>query len=94
MATAHGAGLMLWPILMPLCFPASQPAQAMGPAGLALIGLAVHSAAMLAATATAAGIVYEWVGVAVLRRAWLNIDLVWVLALAATGAWLVLAGGR
>ena len=34
-------------------------------------------------------LVYEWVGVAVLRRAWLNVDLVWTLALIATAALLL-----
>jgi hypothetical protein len=30
-------------------------------------------------------VVYQWVGVAFLRRGWLNLDLVWSIALAATG---------
>ena len=45
---------------------------------------------MLAVTAAIAGIVYEWVGVEILRRAWLNVDLVWTVALVATGALLLL----
>jgi hypothetical protein len=44
---------------------------------------------MLATTAVIAVLVYEWVGVAVLRRAWVNVDLVWTLALAATAALLL-----
>jgi len=44
----------------------------------------------MAATAVmVAGIVYEWLGVAVLRRAWLNVDLLWIGALAATGLMLL-----
>jgi hypothetical protein len=39
----------------------------------------------------ASALVYEWLGVALLRRAWLNVDLIWTLALAATGALLLLA---
>ena len=91
MATAHGAGLMLWPVLMPLCFPDAASAGESGPAVLALIGVGVHTAAMLAVTAAIAGIVYEWVGVEVLRHAWLNVDLLWTVALAAMGALLLFA---
>ncbi len=53
-------------------------------------GLAFTPLAMPAATAVAAGLVYEWLGLAVLRHAWLNVDLLWTLALAATGAVLLL----
>jgi hypothetical protein len=87
MATAHGAGLMLWPVLMPYCAPAAGSDG--GPAALALIGVGIHTVAMLAVTAAIAGLVYEWVGVEILRRAWLNVDLVWTVALVATGALLL-----
>jgi hypothetical protein len=90
MASAHGAGLMLLPVLMPLCYPGGVPAGGPGPAALAFAGLAVHTASMLAATAIVAGIVYEWVGVAILRHAWVNVDALWIVALALCGAWLVL----
>jgi hypothetical protein len=30
-------------------------------------------------------LVYEWVGVSILRTAWINLDLIWTGALAATG---------
>ena len=89
MATAHGAGLMLWPVLMPLCFPAGAPSSGAGPVAAAVAGLAVHTASMLAVTAAVAGVVYEWLGVAILRHAWFNVDAVWMAALVATGAWLV-----
>ena len=91
MATAHGAGLMLWPVLMPLCFPDAASAGESGPAVLALVGVGVHTAAMLAVTAAIAGIVYEWVGVEILRHAWLNVDLLWTVALLAMGALLLLS---
>jgi hypothetical protein len=86
MAAAHGAGLMLWPAMMSLCLSSGASAvPASGPltAGLASIG--VHTLAMLSVTATIAATVYEWVGLEVLRRAWLNIDVLWVTALVATG---------
>jgi hypothetical protein len=92
MASAHGAGVMLWPALMPLCTAGSATAAASGgPVAAAVAAMAIHTAAMVAATAVAAGVVYEWLGVAVLRHAWLNIDLVWTVALAATGLLLLVA---
>jgi hypothetical protein len=89
MATAHGAGLMLWPVLMPLCFPGGVATSAGEPFMLALLGLGVHTLAMLAVTTAVAVTVYEWVGLAILRSAWLNLDLIWVAALIATGVWLL-----
>jgi hypothetical protein len=62
---------------------ASQPAAA-GVA--AVIGATlVHGLGYLVVTALAAWIVYRYVGVAMLRRAWINLDLVWALALVVTG---------
>jgi hypothetical protein len=95
MATAHGAGLMLVPVLLPM-LPAATAAHgsAHGPAGSPLaIGLAavgVHTGAMLAVTGAVAVAIYEWVGLAFLRRGWINLDLLWTLALVATGLILLL----
>jgi hypothetical protein len=91
MATGHGAGLMLWPVLMPLCFPAGVPAGAVDPFVPVLLGVGLHTLAMLAVTAAIAVTVYEWIGLAVLRRAWINLDLIWSLALVAAGAGLLIA---
>jgi hypothetical protein len=91
MATAHGAGLMLWPALMPLCLPSgANPMPASGPLAAGLAGVGVHTLAMLSVTAAIAATVYEWVGLEVLRRAWLNIDALWVTALVATGMLMLL----
>ena len=87
MATAHGAGLMILPAVMPLCLAASPIGQD-GGAGSALTALAavgVHTGAMLAVTASLAIVVYRWVGLAILRTSWLNFDRIWSAALAATG---------
>jgi hypothetical protein len=92
MATAHGAGIMLWPALMPLCFPAESGAGAPGRLlGPALAGDGVHTLAMLATTAAIAVLVYDRLGVAVLRHAWLNVDLIWTFALVATAFLLLFA---
>jgi len=86
MASAHGAGLMLIPVVLPLCLAAS-PGGELGAGALptALAALAVHGLAMLAVTGIIALVVYQWIGVAFLRRGWFNLDLVWSIALAATG---------
>jgi hypothetical protein len=46
---------------------------------------ALHSVGYLAATMLAAVMMYERLGAGVLRRAWVNVDLVWSAALIATG---------
>jgi hypothetical protein len=90
MATSHGAGLMLWPVLMPLCFsPGSAPSPT-GPLTTALLGLGVHTLAMLTVTTGVAVAVYQWVGLEILRRAWFNVDLIWMLALVLAGSLLLL----
>jgi hypothetical protein len=83
MATAHGAGLMLVPVLMPLCRAVAAGGDS--PFPIAVAGLAVHTAAMLAVTGLIAIVVYEWIGLAFLRHAWFNLDLVWSAALFAAG---------
>jgi hypothetical protein len=100
MASAHGAGLMLVPVLVALRGDAVASALAhtehlghMGhqPPGRtdsllpALAAVGLHSVAMLAVAGTLAVVVYQKVGVEVLRRAWVNLDLIWVGALVAVG---------
>jgi len=90
MATTHGAGLMLWPVLMPLCFSAAPQPFSIGPLPTALLGIAVHTLAMLTVTTAIAVAVYEWIGLEILRRAWLNVDLIWTLAILMAGGLLLL----
>jgi hypothetical protein len=45
---------------------------------------------MLVVTGSIAVVVYEWVGVAFLRRGWLNLDRLWAASLVATGVILIL----
>jgi hypothetical protein len=91
MATGHGAGLMLVPVVIPLCLSSSplQELSAVQSLPISLAAVAVHTAAMLAVTAAIAGFVYEWLGLAFLRRGWINLDWIWVAALAATGLFLL-----
>jgi hypothetical protein len=114
MASAHGAGLMLVPVLAGLrgegVSSALAHADHLGHAGhqvpgghdsllpaLAAVGL--HSFAMLAVAGVIALVVYQKLGVEVLRRVWVNLDLIWVGALVvvgglalAVGLWPVLVG--
>jgi hypothetical protein len=90
MALAHGAGLMIMPALLPLqaahAHMHGTPASSLG---LAMAAVAVHSAAMLAATALTAFIVYRWIGLAILKRAWINFDYIWAGVLALGGLSLI-----
>jgi hypothetical protein len=99
MASAHGAGLMLAPLLVQLRGEGTTSALAhaghLGHAAHqaptdnallpALAAVGVHSLAMLAVTGALALIVYQRVGVEVLRRTWVNLDLIWVGVLAIAG---------
>ncbi|MFN2398629.1 MAG: hypothetical protein ABR543_08350 [Gemmatimonadaceae bacterium] len=96
MATGHGAGLMLIPVLLRLpmrdVHAAYMPWQGL-PVTADAIGafrvVAVHTFAMLAVAGAIAVVVYEWVGLAFLRRGWINLDLLWAIALFAAGALLL-----
>jgi hypothetical protein len=95
MATAHGAGLMVLPALIPLCLskgPLGDLA-ANGSVGIALAAVTVHTAALLAVTGTIAIAVREWLGLTVLKSAWINFDVIWTGALVATGLVLLLSSG-
>jgi hypothetical protein len=84
MASAHSAGLMLLPVLL-----GSRAVEAVDHmAGhhhvsvaasplAALLATAVHTAAYFAVTGIIAWVVYSKFGLAILRKAWLNLNLVW-----------------
>jgi hypothetical protein len=86
MASAHGAGLMLVPVLLPICGAPAAPGIDLGAAlPIAVAAVGVHSLAMLAAIAAISILVYEWIGVGFLRRGWINLDRIWVTALVLCG---------
>lgn len=92
MASAHGAGLMLIPVVVPLCLTAS-PAQGLTLSSalpVSLAALAVHTGTMLAAIALISIVVYRWIGVEFLTRGWINLDLLWTVALGLCGALLLI----
>jgi len=116
MATAHGAGLMLAPVLLGWggggghehshAMHAEHAGHVMAATGGAVGAHAEHTAALAAAASTPllglaataihtlgyllvmaaiAVVVYEKVGLAILRKAWFNLDVVWAIALMITG---------
>jgi hypothetical protein len=92
MASAHGAGLMVLPVLLASStveaadktaghnhiFAAASPLAA-------LLATVVHTTGYLAVTGLIAWVVYRKCGLALLRKAWFNLDLVWAAALVVTG---------
>jgi len=92
MASAHGAGLMVVPVLL-----GSSTVEAHGQMTghnhlssaasplTAMLATGVHTFAYLAVTGLLAWVVYRKLGLALLRKAWFNFDLVWAAALVATG---------
>jgi hypothetical protein len=93
MASAHGAGLMVLPVVLAdsaVHHHAGHAAAAQ--ASSAAWATAVHSAAYLAVSAATALIVYEKLGVGLLRKAWINFDLVWAVALIVTAVATLLVG--
>jgi hypothetical protein len=94
MASAHGAGLMLIPVLLGM--PASEHVHhAMAGTGVSDGGaelvsqsaaaVVVHTVAMLVVMTAVAVVVYEKLGLALLRRAWINLDLLWAAAIVIAG---------
>jgi hypothetical protein len=84
MASADGAGLMVLPLVL------GHTVASMEHGGL--LAALVHSAGYLLATGLIAAIVYERIGLGFLRRGWINLDLVWAVALVVTGCATVLLG--
>ena len=95
MASAHGAGLMLLPFVINMSdhvfasagshihHSAMMTSAAVPWVGLLALGL--HTAAYLLVLTGVAWIVYRKLGLALLRTAWLNLDLIWSSALVGTG---------
>jgi hypothetical protein len=93
MASAHGAGLMVLPVLL-----GSNAVEAAGQMAVhhqhvsaaaspvaAVLAAGVHTAAYLAVTGLIAWTVYSKLGLAILRKSWLNLNVVWAVALVVTG---------
>jgi hypothetical protein len=85
MSSAHGAGLMLAPVLLGL--PVADNFTDLRQLGMeAALAATIHVAAMATTMALVSVVVYEKLGLSLLRRNWFNLDLVWSFVLLATGA--------
>lgn len=100
MASAHGAGLMLVPLFLPSSAagaPHHHDAHQMhalafanfSAPSLLIAAVVIHTLGYLVTTMLVAIVVYEKLGVAILRHAWFNIDLLWMLALMITGVFIL-----
>ena len=91
MASAHGAGLMVLPFVMPTAAAVAAAdhnhAHHVGAAAanVAVAAVALHTAAYFMVMVLAAWIVYRKLGLSLLRKAWFNMDWLWAGALVLTG---------
>jgi hypothetical protein len=94
MSSAHGAGLMLLPVLTTTAvathaghhLPGSAATGSPAAALTGLVAAGVHTLAMFTVMAVCAVVVYEFVGVNILRRAWFNMDKLWAGVMVGAGA--------
>jgi hypothetical protein len=104
MASAHGAGLMLIPLFLrsaPPTLAAHSPMAShthptsdlefanFSTPSLLMSSIAIHTLGYLLVTGLVAILVYEKLGVGILRRAWFNVDLFWMLALMISGLFIL-----
>ena len=97
MASVHGAGLMLLPVLLGSSTVDAQGHMAghshMSPAAsplAAMLATGIHTVGYLAVTGLLAWAVYRKLGLALLRKTWFNFNLVWGAALVTTGLFTLL----
>jgi hypothetical protein len=97
MATAHGAGLMVLPLVMGGAGSRGHGAHTFHLAAASVLPLtdatqtglwatALHTGGYLLVTGALALLVYRKFGLRMLRTMWINLDLIWGGALVATGA--------
>jgi len=105
MASAHGAGLMLIPLFLkspPQTLAPHGGAMAshmhsthglefanFSTPSLLTSSIAVHTLGYLVVTGLVAILVYQRLGVGILRHAWFNVDVFWMLALMITGLFIL-----
>jgi hypothetical protein len=92
MASAHGAGLMVLPVLLSSSTVEAHAHMAghnhMPPTAspiTAVVATGIHTVGYLAVTGLVAWAFYSKLGLALLRKTWFNFNLVWGAALVATG---------
>ncbi len=101
MATAHGAGLMIAPLVLSMAAPASEmhmdhtamagehaahlTLMGTGLNSEVALGILIHTLAMLVVMVLIAWFVYKKFGLRILRSHWINFDLIWAAALLIVG---------
>ncbi len=92
MASAHGAGFMVLPFVIRMSSDVKAVDAAMpSHTGHMTAAASAGTGSILLGTGLAAWIVYRWLGLALLRTAWFNLDLLWAAVLAVTGAVVLLS---
>jgi len=97
MASAHGAGLMVIPVLLGSSTVEahahmaghSHMASTASPL-TAMLATGIHTVGYLAVTGLVAWAFYRKLGLSLLRKTWFNFNLVWGVALVATGLFTLL----
>jgi hypothetical protein len=98
MASAHGAGLMLLPVFVisgggwcSVSSSSSAAASAMSFSGLynSIPGVCLHSLSQFVVAGIVAWLVYDIVGLSILRKSWFNADLVWSCSLIFAGLFML-----
>jgi hypothetical protein len=95
-ASIHGAGLMVLPFVLGSDAAAANALHHRHDRTVVVAGLTnmdslgivaplVHTLGYVAMTAILAAVVYEKLGLRILRRAWINLNALWAVALIATG---------
>jgi len=99
MASAHGAGLMVLPFMLGAAASRTSAVrhhhhvEAAGIGVVDSVGVTaalIHTLGYLAVTAALAVVVYEKVGLRILRRGWINVNALWSVALIVAAAMSVL----
>jgi hypothetical protein len=87
MASAHGAGLMVLPLVLAAAAGPHHAHHEVAATGTwsGVSATVIHSVGYLAVSAGVALVVFEKLGVGLLRKAWFNLDLMWAVALVVTG---------
>jgi uncharacterized membrane protein len=98
MASAHGAGFMVLPFVMGMSRDVSAAggdrahhtlASSASVPWTGAMALSIHTLAYLVVMTLAAWIVYRKLGLALLRKAWFNLDWLWAGAVVATGVFVL-----
>src|SRR3954454_8131150 len=91
MSSAHGAGLMVAPVLLGGAAASASDGHDLAmagaaPVGAVAVGVGLHLLAMVTVMSAVALLVYAKLGVEILRRTWVNTDALWAAAFIMAGA--------